>query len=105
MPQPRKYATRAQQQAAYRQRCAATQSKVLAQKGLPLLPAIPSMPGTARWNAMVEHACQLLSDAIEEMKDYHYYRTERWQASFTGEEFLEKVEHLKRIRARLEDID
>lgn len=41
MPQPRKYASRAQQQAAYRQRRALSEAQHLAQKGLPPLPAAP----------------------------------------------------------------
>jgi len=63
MPQPKKYATRAEQQAAYRQRRGVSERELLAQKGLPTLPAIPTLPGQARWRAMLTQAQMLLRTA------------------------------------------
>lgn len=105
MPQPRKYETRAQQQAAYRKRQALSQQALLSQKGLPPLPAIPTMPGHARWSAMIAQAQTLLSAAAEEMQTYHDARSEPWQESSKAEELLTKLERLQENVAQLQDID
>jgi len=91
MPQPRKYATRAEQQAAYRHRRALSEKELLARKGLPPLPAIPTMPGAARWNAMIVQAHLLLSEAIVEMNGYREDRSEQWQESERGDEHQEWI--------------
>ena len=105
MPQPRKYDTRAQQQAAYRKRRAISDRELLAQKGLPPLPSIPTMPGNARWSAMVAQAHMLLSEAVDEMQSYHDDRSEQWQESTKAEDLLEKLEHLQETMDQLEQID
>ncbi len=105
MPQLRKYGTRAEQQAAYRKRRAISEQQLLAQKGLPVLPAIPTMPGNARWRAMIEQAHTLLSTAAEEMQDYYDDRSEPWQEGPRAEELLAKLEHLHESMTPLEDID
>jgi hypothetical protein len=92
MPQPRKYASRAAQQAEYRKRQAAEQRRLLASKGLPMLPAISTIPGHVRWNAMLLHAHTLLTDAADEMQEYHDERSEEWQDSDKAETILEKIE-------------
>ena len=105
MPQPRKYETRAQQQAAYRKRRAVSDRELLARKGLPPLPAIPTMPGNARWRAMIEQAHMLLSEAIDEMQNYHDDRSEQWQDSDKAEDLLAKVEQLQETMSQLQGID
>jgi hypothetical protein len=105
MPQPRKYETRAKQQAAYRKRRALSERELLAQKGLPPLPAIPSMPGNARWSALIEQAQRLLSRAVEEMQTYHDDRSEPWQESAKAEALLARVEALQETMAQLQDIE
>ena len=105
LPQPRKYATRAQQQAAYRNRRAGAERELLAQKGLPPLPAIPTLPGHARWRAIIAQAHQLLSLAVEEMQRYHDDRSEPWQDSARAEELLTKLEHLQEALDQLESIE
>ena len=105
MPQPRKYESRSQQQAAYRKRQALSQRELLSQKGLPPLPAIPSMPGNARWSAIIKQAHTLLTQAAEEMQTYHDARSEPWQESSKAEELLAKLDHLQESVAQLEDID
>ena len=105
MPQPRKYATRAEQQAAYRHRRAVSDGERLHQKGLPALPAIPSIPGNARWSAMIAQAHLLLSEAVVEMQNSHDDRSEQWQESARAEELLAKLEHLQETMDALEGIE
>jgi hypothetical protein len=103
MPQPKQYANRAQQQAAYRKRRTCSEQELLAQKGLPPLPAIPTLPGHARWRAMLWQAQMLLCAATEEMQTYHDERSEAWQESTNAEELLAKLERLQETMAQLED--
>ena len=104
MPQPRQYANRADQQAAYRKRRRVSDQALLAQKGLPPLPAIPTMPGKARWNAMITQAHRLLSEAVVEMQDYHDNRSQQWQDSSKAEELLAKRECLQETLDQLQGI-
>jgi len=92
MPQPRKYASRAAQQAEYRKRQAGEQRRLLESKGLPMLPAISTIPGHVRWNAMLVQAQTLLTDAADEMQEYHDDRSEEWQDSNKAEAMLERIE-------------
>lgn len=103
MPQAKKYANRAQQQAAYRQRRTCSEQELLAQKGLPPLPAIPTLPGHARWRAMLSQAQALLCAAAQEMQTYHDERSEAWQESANAEELLAKLERLEEAITQLED--
>ena len=105
MPQPRKYATRADQQAAYRNRRVVADQERLAAKGLPPLPAIPSMPGNARWSAMIAQAHLLLSEAVVEMQTYHDDRSEQWQDSSKAEDLLAKLEQLQETMDQLQGIE
>jgi hypothetical protein len=105
MPQPRKYATRAEQQAAYRQRRAVAEQALLAQKGLPPLPAIPTLPGHARWRAMLSQAQHLLNQAALEMQSYYEERSEAWQESGRAEDLLGKVERLEEIVTQLQECE
>ena len=105
MPQPRKYVNRAAQQAAYRQRQASSQQELLSLKGLPPLPAIPTLPGQARWRAMIVQAQRLLSQASEEMQSYHDDRSEQWQEGSRAEALLDQLDHLQEAVAQLQDIE
>ena len=105
MPRPRQYDTRAAQQAAYRTRQVQSQQALLAQKGLPPLPAIPTMPGQVRWKAMIAQAQLLLSAAAVEMQTYHDARSESWQEGDKAEALLSKLEHLQETVAELQDLD
>ena len=105
MPQPRKYANRADQQAAYRKRRIVSDRELLAQKGLPPLPAIPTMPGNARWNAMITQAHLLISEAVVEMQDYHDDRSPEWQDSSKAEDLLAKLERLQETVDQLQGIE
>lgn len=108
MPQPKRYATRAEQQAAYRQRRVISEQELLARKGLPPLPVIPTLPGKARWCAMLSGAHALLCGACEEMQTYHDERSEAWQESEQAEQLLahialleESLEPLREVQAAL----
>lgn len=105
MPQVRKYASRAEQQAAYRQRRVLAEQAALSQKSLPPLPAIPSMPGHTRWKAMLLLAQELLSGAASEMQDYHDNRSDEWQESSRGQEMLEKSDRLTEIVDNLQSLE
>jgi hypothetical protein len=105
MPQPRKYANRADQQAAYRKRRIVSDRELLAKKGLPPLPAIPTMPGNARWNAMIAQAHWLLSEAVVEIQDYHDDRSPEWQDSSKAEDLLAKLERLQETIDQLQGIE
>ena len=105
MPQPRQYETRAAQQAAYRKRQAQSQQALLSQKGLPALPAIPTMPGAARWRAMLSQAQTLLSQACAEMQDYHDARSEAWQESSQAEALLTRLEHVEEAVVQLQEAE
>ena len=91
MPQPRKHASGAARQAAFRARREQTRQAEFAAKGLPLLPVISSMPGWARWNASFTAAHELIADSLGEMKDYFEDRSTSWQESERGEEHQERI--------------
>lgn len=105
MPQPKKYATRAEQQAAYRQRRSLSERELLAKKGLPSLPAIPTLPGHARWRAMLSQAQTLLCTAAQEMQSYHDERSEAWQESANAQDLLANLERLEETISQLEDCE
>jgi hypothetical protein len=72
-------------------------------RGLPPLPAIPTMPGNTRWRAMIEQAHTLLSEAVDEMQSYHDDRSEQWQDSTKAEDLLAKIEYLEETMSSLQD--
>lgn len=84
MPQPKKYASHAQRQRAYRIRCNQVRQLELVAKGLPCLPAISSIPGLQRWKASLEAASLLIACTANEMQDYYDERSEIWQESERG---------------------
>ena len=104
VPQPRLYATRAEQQAAYRQRTKRAQQQVLEQKGLPPTPPIPTMPGKARWRATLEQAHRLLEQVAYEMRQYHDERSEEWQDSEKAQDLIACVETLEELVVQIEDV-
>jgi hypothetical protein len=74
-------------------------------EGLPPLPALPSLPGNARWSAMIAQAHLLLSEAVAEMQNYPDNRFEQWQDSTKTEELLAKLEHLQETMDQLQGIE
>jgi len=104
MPQPKLYRNRAEQQAAYRQRIKRAQEQISRQKGLPTLPAIPTMPGTARWRAAIECALALVIQTVDEMQDYHADRSEQWQESPQADDLQERIDTLQAIVDQIKEV-
>src|SRR5690242_7691487 len=102
MPQPRKHASPSARQAAYRARCQQAHQEQLQQRGLPTLPAIPTLPGTARWKAALTQAHALLEAICTEMSTYADERSEVWQQSLRAEEFTLRLEALEEVRDQIE---
>jgi hypothetical protein len=73
-------------------------------KGLPPMPAIPTMPGTARWGATLQSAEALLSQAAEEMEAYYEERSECWQEGGAGAEHADRQEALESILSELQQM-
>ncbi len=104
MPQPKKHASHAARQAAYRIRCEQERREALAAKGLPALPAIPNMPGWPRWNASFATAQELIADTLSQMQDYFDDRSESWQDGERGEEHQEKIASVEAVLDALSDL-
>ena len=105
MPQPRRYATRALQQAAYRKRQAAARDEQLRAKGLPALPAPPQIPGRVRWRSAIETAGAVLEQTAAEMQDYYADRSEEWQESERAEALLEQIGTLEEVIDKLHTLN
>ncbi len=95
MPTPRRHADQAQRQAAYRQRLTAARAQELQVKGLPSLPAIPTLPGGRRWELLRRQALELLKTMHQEMEGYHAQRSDLWQESERGEHMAERIDALQ----------
>lgn len=54
---------------------------------------------------MIEQAHTLLSEAIDEMQNYHDDRSEQWQDSAKAEDLLAKVERLQETMAQLQGVE
>ncbi len=90
-------ATNAQRQAAYRRRQRDMVDELFSMRGLPLLPAVSSIPGWPRWKeAMTRIGAQM--EVIEsEMSAYYDDRSERWQESDQAQMFYERLEILRQL--------
>lgn len=104
MPQPRKHASPAERQAAFRARSEQARRVALVAKGLPALPSVPSMPGWPRWNATFRMAHSLIDGAVREMQDYFDDRSESWQESDRGAEYQERMEAAEAVLESLGDL-
>ena len=104
MPQERKHPSAAHRQAAYRTRMQQAHASQLRERGLPALPAISTMPGTLRWNAIFRHAEQMLSAAHAEMTDYYGDRSDTWQESDRGELHQERLTAVEALVEALADL-
>ena len=104
MPTPRKHESAAACQAAYRKRQAEARRVELLRKGLPTLPAIPTMPGTARWDKMLAEISATLHTVIGEREEYQEDRSESWQESDKGEAFVERTDAFREIGDLLDEL-
>ena len=102
MPMPRRYENQAARQAAYRQRRAEARRRELEAKGMPSLPAVATLPGHARWQALTRQALLLLQTVQEERQAYYDQRSERWQESERGAAFLEGLQAVEEARDAVE---
>ena len=91
--------------AAYRKRRTLSEQELLAHKDLLPLPAIPTLPGNARWRAMLAQAHLLLAAVVVEMQTYHDERSEPWQDSPQAEALLAKLEQLEETIEQLQGIE
>jgi hypothetical protein len=103
MSQPRKYASAAERQAAFRDRRATAWKTQMQAKGLPALPPITTMPGTVRWRGAIRTAHGLLAMVCDEMQTYIDERSEQWHESDQAQELQEKLSGIEEIRDALED--
>src|SRR5579859_6251530 len=71
MPQQRRYEDNAAKQRAYRARQAQARREEQQAKGLPPAPPLPTLPGTARWQALLTQARLALETARDEMQAYY----------------------------------
>ena len=104
MPQPKKYQSNAQRQAAYRKRWTEEPMNAFAAQDLPGSTATPRPPGEKRWALRMKQACLILENISEEMKSYYQSRSERWQESERGEAFDERSQAVEELRESLLEI-
>lgn len=105
MPTPRKYADPAERQAAYRRRRSERDRAEKEVKGLPPLPAIATLPGDRRWQAMIRQAIWLLETTHSEMEAYYDERSETWQESEKGEDFMERMAGVENAQIAVEELN
>jgi hypothetical protein len=94
----------AARQQRFRERQAQMRRVEQAAKGLPALPAIASIPGQARWRNSLASAHLLIAQVQEEMEAYYADRSEAWQESERGEEFVQRQEGIEAVLSQLEPL-
>jgi uncharacterized membrane protein YgaE (UPF0421/DUF939 family) len=104
MPQPKKYDSHAQRQAAYHRRREEARQKQLQEKGLPALPVISNIAGTTRWRQAIANAASLLELVDQEMEVYFDERSDAWQESERAELFQERIESIRDIRSMIDEL-
>ena len=98
MPQPRLHASHAARQAAYHRRQKEAMRRQMQDKGLPALPAIPTMPGTTRWRKAIERADALLEIVEDEMEGYAADRSDQWQEGDRAQDFQDRLDAVREAR-------
>ena len=104
MPQPKKHDTPAARQAAYRKRCEQARRIELVSRGIPPLPAIPTLPGWSRWNASLRMAQDLTERTLVEMEQYFDDRSETWQECDRGEEHQRGIDLVQAVLDSMSDL-
>jgi len=105
MPTPRKHLSGAVRQRAYRARCETARDAAIRAKNTPATAAIPTMPSTARWNALIEHARSSLSAVQQEMEKYQDERSEAWQETDAADAFQERIDQIDAALEAVQAID
>ena len=103
MSQARKYDSPSARQSAYRVRREEARLAQLEERGLPPLPVLPTLPGSARWTAVLHQAVGSLRLVCSEMTDYFEARSEVWQLSERGEAHQERLGALEEILESLSE--
>jgi len=105
MPTPRKHLSGALRQRAYRARCETARIAAIRAKNMPATAAIPTMPSSARWKALIEQARASLSAVQQEMEEYQDERSETWQESGAADAFQERMGQVEAALEAVEAID
>src|SRR5205823_4441249 len=95
MPQQRRYEDNAAKQRAYRARQTQARRAEQQAKGLPPAPPLPTLPSSARWQALLTQARLALETARDEMQAYYEDRSEAWQQSERAATLAEQIDHLE----------
>jgi hypothetical protein len=104
MSQVKHYPNAAARQRAYRERQAQARRVEQEAKGLPPAPPIATLPGRARWQALIEQARLALETARDEMQSYWDDRSEAWQEGERGEAMQGRIEALAQTIDGLADL-
>jgi hypothetical protein len=88
MPIPRKYASNAERQSAYRARRSSETT---------IIGTAPPTPGYRRWGIMIRQARTLFETITNEMAAYYEERSESWKDSERGENFTERLESIEEM--------
>ena len=102
MPQQRRHQDNAAKQRAYRARQAQARREEQQAKGLPPAPPLPTLPGRARWQALLTQARLALETTRDEMQAYYEDRSEAWQQ---GERAATLAEQIEQLEVVLEDLE
>jgi hypothetical protein len=102
MPQQRRHQDNAAKQRAYRARQAQARREEQQAKGLPPAPPLPTLPGRARWRALLAQARLALETTRDEMQAYYEDRSEAWQQ---GERAATLAEQIEQLEVVLEDLE
>jgi len=102
MPQQRRYQDNAAKQRAYRARQAQARHEERQAKGLPAAPPLPTLPGRARWQALLTQAQLALETVRDEMQTYYEDRSEAWQQGERAATLAEQIDQLEVVLNDLE---
>ncbi len=73
-------------------------------KGLPPMPSISSMPGTARWTATLAAAEALVNETFDEMENYYEERSMNWRESWQADQHKERQREIKAILKKFDQV-
>jgi len=102
MPQQRRYQDNAAKQRAYRARQVQARRAEQQAKGLPPAPPLPTLPSSARWQALLIQARLALETVRDEMQAYYEDRSEAWQQGERAATLAEQIDQLEVVLNELE---
>jgi len=102
MPMPKRFATNAERQRAYRMR---QKHKPRPEPDAPPGASIKTMPSTARWRSLREQAVCALQTIQSEMQDYLDDRSEAWLESDRGVAFQEAADMVDEAASTVQGLD